>query len=436
MHLKMKMLVCRRLFILGMRESLRAISLLAALVSGMEASAATLTVEAEPGAVAEAIGAASAGDVLRLKAGHHPGPIIIDKPVILSGEAGAIVDGLEKGHAIKIMAPDVTIRGLTIVHSGRDLSQQHSGIFVNKTAHRAVIENNVLKDNLIGVYLWGPDDAIVRNNQIAGLQEGHVNDRGNGIQLWNTPGSLVENNEIRYGRDGIFVTTSKRNIFRNNRFEETRFAIHYMYTNDSEVSGNVSRGNDVGYALMYSKSLIVQGNSSSGDRDHGILLNFVNDSQINGNVVRDGSNKCVFIYNSNKNSFRRNLFRGCGIGIHFTAGSEGNSISENAFIDNQTQVKYVGTREVDWSENSRGNYWSDNPAFDLNGDGIADMPYRPNDMIDRIIWVYPLARLLLNSPAVQTLRWAQSAFPAIRPGGVRDEAPLMAPVMEGALDNG
>ena len=27
-----------------------------------------------------------------------------------------------------------------------------------------------------------------------------------------------------------------------------------------------------------------------------------------------------------------------------------------------------------------GNYWSDNPSFDLNGDGIADSPYRPNDL--------------------------------------------------------
>jgi len=428
--------VCRCFFTLEIRAWIWAFALLPVLVSGVEASAATLIVEAEPGAVAEALAAASPGDVLRLKAGRHPGPIIVDKTVTLAGDAGAIVDGLGEGNAIKIMVPDVTIRGLTVIHSGQDLSQQHSGIFVNKTAHRAVIENNLLEDNLIGVYLWGPDDAIVRNNRINGLREGHLNDRGNGIQLWRTPGSIVENNEIRYGRDGIFVTTSKQNIFRNNHLQETRFAIHYMYTNDSEVSGNISIANHVGYALMYSKGLTVNGNESNGDRDHGILLNFVNNSQIDGNTVRNGSNKCVFIYNANKNSFRRNLFRECGIGIHFTAGSEGNFISENAFIDNRTQVKYVGTRDVEWSEKGRGNYWSDNPAFDLNGDGVADTPYRPNDMIDQIVWAYPLARLLLNSPAVQTLRWAQSAFPAIRPGGVQDTAPLMAPIMEGALGNG
>ena len=35
--------------------------------------------------------------------------------------------------------------------------------------------------------------------------------------------------------------------------------------------------------------------------------------------------------------------------------------------------------------------------------------------------------LLLNSPAVQVIRWAQSRFPAILPGGVVDSHPLIAP---------
>lgn len=77
--------------------------------------------------------------------------------------------------------------------------------------------------------------------------------------------------------------------------------------------------------------------------------------------------------------------------------------------------------------NGRGNYWSDNPAFDLDGDGIGDAAYRPNDLIDEVLWAYPVAKLLLNSPAVQSLRWAQSRFPALHPGGVIDSAPLMEP---------
>ena len=66
-------------------------------------------------------------------------------------------------------------------------------------------------------------------------------------------------------------------------------------------------------------------------------------------------------------------------------------------------------------------------AFDLDADGIADRPYRPNGMVDRVMWRHPLAKLLLNSPAAQILRWAQAEFPALHPGGVIDRAPLMAP---------
>ena len=140
-----------------------------------------------------------------------------------------------------------------------------------------------------------------------------------------------------------------------------------------------------------------------------------------------GAEKCVFIYNANMNSFSANTFEGCDIGIHFTAGSERNEIYGNAFIGNRSQVKYVGTRHIEWSRDGVGNYWSDNPAFDLNDDGIADQPYRPNSLVDQLVWKYPTAKLLLGSPVMQLLRWVQSEFPTLHPGGVRDSASLMLP---------
>jgi nitrous oxidase accessory protein len=208
---------------------------------------------------------------------------------------------------------------------------------------------------------------------------------------------------------------------------DLRYAVHYMYTNDSEVSGNLSFGNHAGFVIMYSDRLKIVGNLSMGDREKGLFLNTANSSDIGGNTVRAGPEKCVFIYAANKNWFHDNWFEGCDIGIHFTAGSERNRIVGNAFVGNKTQVKYVGTRLLDWSDKGQGNYWSDNPAFDLNGDGVADTAYKPNDMVDEILWVNPNAKMLLNSPAVQVVRWAQAQFPAIYPGGVVDSAPLMAP---------
>jgi nitrous oxidase accessory protein len=91
----------------------------------------------------------------------------------------------------------------------------------------------------------------------------------------------------------------------------------------------------------------------------------------------------------------------------------------------------VGSRNIEWSFQGRGNFWSDHPVFDLNGDGFADSPFHPNDLMDQILWSQPAAALLMGSPAVQLVRWSQSSFPAILPGGVVDSHPLMvAPVKE------
>jgi nitrous oxidase accessory protein len=401
------------------------LALLLGIVASCPAAAVVRLVEAGGTHLAEAIAISKHGDVLNLSPGVHQGPVTVDRPITLMSEGGAVIDGGGRGSVVTVSAPDVVIRSLVIRNSGAKLADQDSGIFVDKAGDRTLIEENQLEGNLIGIYLWGPERAVARNNQITGRSDLRVSERGNGIQLWNTPGSVVEGNEVRFGRDGIFVTTSKENSFRNNTFRDLRFAIHYMYTNDSEVSGNISIGNHVGYAIMFSHRLIVRDNLSDGDRDRGLLLNYANSSLIEGNLVR-GAKKCLFIYNANKNRIFGNRFEDCDIGIHFTAGSEDNDITGNAFIDNRTQVKYVGTRYVEWSADGRGNYWSDNPAFDLNGDGIADRPYRPNDLVDQVVWRHPQAKLLLNSPAVQVLRWAQSEFPSLHPGGVTDSAPLLS----------
>ena len=90
-------------------------------------------------------------------------------------------------------------------------------------------------------------------------------------------------------------------------------------------------------------------------------------------------------------------------------------------------MKYVGTRHLDWSTERARQLLERQPGLRLNGDGIADTAYRPNDLVDRVLWTAPQAKVLMNSPAVQVIRWAQAQFPALLPGGVVDSHPLMAP---------
>ena len=386
-------------------------------------------VPAQPGALAAAIAGASPGDVLILAPGRHDGPVILDRAVTLDGGGAAQLVGDGRGSVITVTGADVTVRGLAISGSGSDHQVVDAGVKLDRSAERAVVENNTFTGNLVGVHVCGARDSQVRDNVVLGRQDHRMNDRGNGIYVWNAPGTVVERNDIRYGRDGIFSNTSRDNIFRDNLMRDLRFAVHFMYTNMSEVSGNISIGNRLGFAIMFSNRVVITDNMSLGDMSHGLMLNYANNADVRGNLVRGGTQeKCTFIYNAHRNLIHGNRFEGCEIGIHFTAGSERNAITGNAFIGNQTQVKYVGTRDIEWSHEGRGNFWSDHPAFDLDGDGIADSRFRPNDLMDHILWSQPAAALLLGSPAVQLIRWSQAHFPATMPGGVLDSFPLTRPV--------
>ncbi len=405
---------------------LRALALVMLLSTPVRA--AEVHVEPGAGTLAAAIAGATPGDVLLLSGGAYLGPVTIDRTLTLQGDGQATIDGQGQGTVITITGDDVVLTGLHVTGSGTVNQNIDAGIKIVKGADRARIEDNRLTDNMHGIDVHGGLDTLVIGNVIEGRQNPHMNERGNGIYVWNSPGTVIEGNSVRWGRDGIFTNASKKGTYRNNLFRDLRFAVHYMYTHDSTVSGNISIGNHLGFAIMFSDRVTLTDNLSLGDREHGVMLNFANGADVAGNLVRGGTKKCLFIYNAHKNLIANNRFEGCGIGLHFTAGSERNMLTGNAFIANQEQVKYVGTRFMEWSFEGRGNFWSDHPAFDLNGDGIADGVYRPNDLMDHILWSQPAAALLTGSPAVQLVRWSQSSFPAILPGGVTDSHPLMQPI--------
>ncbi|KEF31834.1 Nitrous oxide reductase maturation protein NosD [Marinobacter nitratireducens] len=366
-------------------------------------------------------------------------PLVIRVPgVAVSCAAGAVIDGGGQGNAVEIQAPKVTFSGCEVRNWGRDLNELDAGIFVAREARGAVIEDCHLQGPAFGVWLDATPDVTVRKNVIRGDTSLRSQDRGNGVHLFNTTGALIEGNDISQTRDAIYIETANGNTIRGNLMTDLRYGIHYMYSMDNLLENNTSRGTRTGYALMQSKRLTVLNNRSENDENYGILMNFITQSELRGNVITGVSQgqtagvgisgaegKAVFIYNSLYNTFAGNYFGDSNIGIHLTAGSEQNEVFGNAFVNNQRQVKYVATRTQEWSKDGKGNYWSDYLGWDRDQDGQGDVPYEPNDNVDRLLWKYPEAKILMFSPAVDTLRWVQDAFPVVKSAGVADSHPLM-----------
>lgn len=374
-----------------------------------------------------------------LPAGEYVGNFRIDQRLQLRCAPGAVLSAAGQGSALTISASHVVVEQCAVRDWGRDLTAMNAGIFIEAGTQGVVVRNNHLIGVGFGIWAERTQDAQIIGNRVEGDPTVRSQDRGNGIHLFNARGALVADNHIRETRDAIYIETSNGNRIENNLMEDLRYGIHYMFSNDNHVTGNITRRTRTGYALMQSRRLTVVGNRSEHDRNYGMLMNYITYSTIRDNFVTDvqagdtggdsmiqgGEGKALFIYNSLFNTIEHNHFERSNLGIHLTAGSEDNRISGNAFVGNEQQVKYVAVRTQEWSVDGRGNYWSDYLGWDRNNDGLGDVPYEPNDNVDRLLWMYPQVRLLMNSPSIELLRWVQRAFPVLKSLGVQDSFPLM-----------
>ena len=399
---------------------------LSASLAWMSNDALGAVVRVKPGqSIAAAINAAQAGDTVQVESGTYDDNLLITKSLTLEGIGRPTLNGRHKGDVIRVRARDVTIQGFVVRDSGTELGPQNAGIYIEPGSDRALVQDCELVNNLFGIWLERSADSILRRNFITGRRDLLSVMRGNGIQVYNTINSQVIDNQVSFVRDGIYVDYSKHATFRGNKIHHVRYGTHYMNTNDSVWENNEVYQNRGGLALMEVRNLVVRNNVAWGNEDHGIMLRTIQDSIIENNVVAD-NDRGFFIYDAEFNTVRNNLVIRNRTGIHLSAGSSNNKIDGNDFIDNEEQVKFVAARDVEWGR-TKGNYWSNYSGWDRDGDGTGDVAYEANDVVDRLNWQYPLLKLLLSSPSIQTLRFVAHQFPVLRAPSIVDKHPRMRP---------
>jgi nitrous oxidase accessory protein len=375
--------------------------------------------------IAEAIQKAAAGDTVLVAHGDYPVHLVIAKPLHLKGLNKPTLDGGNTGDVIRIKSPDVIIEGFIISNSGADLTAQNAGIYLEPGSDRAIVRNNTINYTLFGLWIEKVKDIQVIGNNITGMRDLASAQRGNGIQLYNSSGAKILDNHVSFTRDGIYVDVSDHALFRGNRLHHLRYGTHYMNSNYNVWENNESYLNRGGLALMEVRNQTVRNNRAWGNSDHGIMLRTIQDSVIENNIVA-GNRRGFFIYDAEYNVLRNNLIIGNRVGVHLWAGSIHNEVEGNDIINNREQIKYVASKDEYWGVKT-GNYWSNYVGWDRNGDGMGDVPYEASDLVDQLTWKYPAAKLLLNSPAVQTLRLVARQFPLLRATSIVDQHPRMVP---------
>lgn len=384
--------------------------------------------------IEQRIDQAQAGSTLAIDAGVYEGNLRIRKPVTLVAQGDVVIDGLGKGTVVDVLVEGVTLKGFTIRASGDSVTGEDAGVRV--LAGGAIIEGNTILDTLFGIDLRESPGSIIRGNTVVGkdLEAGR---RGDGIRLWWSHNTVIEGNVVRNSRDMVFWYSQNLRIDRN-RVSGSRYGLHFMYSHDTTLRENDLEGNSVGVYLMYSNSITLVGNrmrNNRGPSGYGIGLKDCDDIAIIGNALL-ANRVGAYIDNSPSSMestglFESNMIAFNEVGVLATPNTHDNVFTNNAFIENEEPAATHGRGELHlnaWSRDGVGNYWSQYAGFDLNGDGIGDVPYQPQSLFGRMLASEPNLRLFMHSPAQQAIEFTARALPELRPRPVLvDPAPLARP---------
>ena len=404
--------------------------LLVLLLSAAAGSGETLIVG--PGqyqSIEAAIDVARNGDTIEVQAGTYVGNILLNKQIILAGLGRPVLRGEGVGSVITTTADSCVVKGFVIEHSGGDLTREDSGILLRSSNNQ--IEDNELHDILYGVYLYGSHSNILRRNRIRGRSELEEGDRGAGLHLWNSPDNIIEDNIISDERDGLYIQSCNGNQIRRNRVSNLRYGLHYMFSDRNVFEDNFFSNNVAGAAIMYSNHIEFRRNAfvhNRGFSSFGILFQECTELLAEENFIIDNATG-IFMEALRKTTFRHNTIANNDVAMQIFSSSDANVFTENNFVNNLSPLQLIGrSTTTKWSENGRGNFWSDYDGYDLNEDGRGDVSVKIQNVFEYLEGNHPRLRLFLESPAARAMAVAEKTFPILRGSSEIDEAPLMKPV--------
>ncbi len=380
------------------------------------------------------INSAHPGDTLIIRAGTYSGNLLIDKRLALLGIDKPTLRGVERGSVITITADSCTVRGFTIEHSGSMLVDEDAGVLLKSNDNR--IEENALRDVLFGIYLFHAERNLILNNHIVGRRQLEFGERGSGIHIWNSQHNRFLGNIITDVRDGFYIQNASHSWIENNQSYGVRYGVHYMYADSNTFLRNSFYNNVAGAAIMYSRGIVMRNNVFAHNRgfsSFGILFQDCHGLVADSNVVTDNV-VGMFFEASTGNTFLHNVVAQNDVALQMYQNSSNNTFTENNFVSNLNPLAIVGKRtESHWSINGRGNYWSSYDGYDVEGDGIGDIPMKIQNVFQYLEGQNANARVYLYSPASQALAVAAKAFPIININEESDDHPLMHPLDMHAL---
>ena len=376
--------------------------------------------------VKKAIEQASGRDTILIYPGiYKEGSLTLTKPITILGIDNPVLDGESKYEIMLVSGKNITIKGIHFRNSGYSSMNDYASLKLVDCSNVRV-ENNTITNAYFAIHVSNSTNIIIRNNKITGMPK-EEQLTGNGIHLWKSGISFIENNTVKGHRDGIYFEFVTNSLIRNNNCEKNiRYGLHFMFSNDDIYNNNTFIDNGAGVAVMYSKRVKMEGNrfeKNWGPSAYGLLLKDITDSYITHNTFNKNTTG-IHMEGSSRMEIQKNIFTSNGWALKVQASCDDNVFHKNNFTGNSFDVGTNGTLVLNKFEN---NYWDKYDGYDINKDGIGDVPYHPVSMYSVITEQNPNALILLRSFTVQLLDKAEKAIPSLTPEHLIDRKPTMKP---------
>ena len=378
--------------------------------------------------IKSAILAAVPGDSIIIESGtYKENNIRVEKSLTFIGIDNPIIDGEEKGFIFDIANIDsFVIKGFTINNAAKSYTKDYSSLHLFQVKN-FIIENNSFNNPFFAVHIEKSKSGVIKNNIINGNAVEEISS-GNGIHLWHTSYVDVIGNEVYNMRDGIYFEFVKHSLVNNNISKfNLRYGLHFMFSNDDKYDNNLFESNGAGVAVMFSKRIFMRDNIFKlnwGTASYGLLLKEIYDADIFNNTFTENT-IAINAEGINRINFEKNKFNSNGWAIRFLGACYGNKLLRNNFLNNSFDISYSGRINGNIFDK---NYWSDYSGYDLNKDGLGDVPYRPVKLFSYIVNRTPETIVLLRSLFVDIINFSERVSPIFTPDNLKDFHPLMKPI--------
>lgn len=377
--------------------------------------------------IRETIELAEAFDTVMVMPGvYREHTLIINKPLTLIGIDFPIIDGNNEQNELFILAANyIHVSGFSFKDVGVSYLKDLAALKVKRVKYGSII-NNKFENCFFGIYLEYAQNYIVKGNEVTGEFKSEAS-AGNAIHVWKAKHIEISDNILSKHRDGIYLEFVDSSLISNNRsFHNIRYGLHFMFSNNDVYSGNTFFKNGSGVAVMFSNRVQMIENTfeeNKGGASYGLLLKEISDGNISRNTFMKNTIG-VLAEGANRLNFEENQFTMNGTAIDMKGNSLGNHIEHNNFLANTFEIVTNSNHNINTYDS---NYWSTYSGFDLNRDGIGDLPYRPVNLFARITNEIPSATLMLHSIFVNMLDATERLFPDLIPAELVDEKPMMKP---------